>query len=235
MLSIIMKIYSKLSSKNYINYLRKQGAKIGEGTVVFYPRNVFIDNTRPWMIEIGKNVQITKNVSILTHDYSWSVLKGKYGEILGASGKVTIGDNVFIGFNTTILKGVTIGNNVIIGANSVVSKNIPSNCVACGNPAKVIMTLDEFKKRREDKQITEVCELINEYIKTYKKDPNDDVLREFMFLYKERNQQTLDNKVFQNIASLVNNYDETIKNFQKKSAKFKDIHELIEYAQTKQQ
>ena len=43
-----------------------------------------------------------------------------------------IGNNVFIGMNTTILKGTTIGDNVIIGAGSVVSKSIPNNCVAVG-------------------------------------------------------------------------------------------------------
>lgn len=44
--------------------------------------------------------------------------------------------------NTTILKGTTIGDNVIIGAGSVVSKSIPNNCVAVGNPCRVIMTLE---------------------------------------------------------------------------------------------
>jgi maltose O-acetyltransferase len=51
---------------------------------------------------------------------------------------VTIGDNVWIGGNTTILPGVTIGSNVTIGAGSVVVKDIPDNCVAVGNPARVI-------------------------------------------------------------------------------------------------
>ena len=49
-----------------------------------------------------------------------------------------IGNNVFIGMNTTILKGTTIGDNVIIGAGSVVTKNIPAGVIVAGNPAKVI-------------------------------------------------------------------------------------------------
>ena len=52
-----------------------------------------------------------------------------------------IGDNVTLGVNVTIIGRVTIGNNVIIGAGSVVVKDIPDNCVAVGNPAKVIKTL----------------------------------------------------------------------------------------------
>ncbi|WP_167511906.1 MULTISPECIES: DapH/DapD/GlmU-related protein [Bacteroidaceae] len=53
-----------------------------------------------------------------------------------------IGDNVTLGVNVTIIGGVTIGNNVVIGAGSVVVKDIPDNCVAVGNPWRVIKTLD---------------------------------------------------------------------------------------------
>lgn len=53
-----------------------------------------------------------------------------------------IGDNVTLGTNVTIIGPVHIGNNVIIGAGSVVIKDIPDNCVAVGNPAKVIKSLE---------------------------------------------------------------------------------------------
>lgn len=116
-------------SNTYIKAMRKKGMRIGEGTTIFDPTTVFLDHTRPWMIEIGKNVKITRGVTILTHGFDWSVLKGKYGNVLGSCGKVTIGDNCFIGMHSTILKGVTIGDNVIIGANSLVNHDIPSNSV----------------------------------------------------------------------------------------------------------
>ena len=51
---------------------------------------------------------------------------------------VKICQNAWLGENIAVLSGVTIGKNSIIGANSVVSKNIPENCIAVGNPAKVI-------------------------------------------------------------------------------------------------
>ncbi|WP_227472022.1 sugar O-acetyltransferase [Parabacteroides bouchesdurhonensis] len=51
---------------------------------------------------------------------------------------VTIGNNVWIGGSSVILPGVTIGDNVTIGAGSVVTKSIPKNCVAVGNPCRVI-------------------------------------------------------------------------------------------------
>ena len=56
-------------------------------------------------------------------------------------GGVKIGNNVFIGMKSTILKGVRIGNNVIIGANSLVNKDVPDNCVVAGNPAKIVKML----------------------------------------------------------------------------------------------
>jgi maltose O-acetyltransferase len=52
---------------------------------------------------------------------------------------IIIEDNVFIGLQCVILKGVTIGKNSVIGANSVVFNNVPENSIAVGNPCKVIM------------------------------------------------------------------------------------------------
>lgn len=54
------------------------------------------------------------------------------------NGRATIGDNVSLGANVTIIGNIRIGNNVTIGAGSVVVKDIPDNCVAVGNPARVI-------------------------------------------------------------------------------------------------
>lgn len=133
---------NRYSSETYIKYLKRLGVKIGERTVIFSPRETFIDEQYPWMVEIGNDVQITRGVIILTHSYDWSVVKKKYSRLYGASGNVVIKDNVFIGVNTVILKGVTIGENSIIGAGSVVAKDIPANSVAVGNPAKVIHKID---------------------------------------------------------------------------------------------
>lgn len=66
----------KLDSESYIKYLRQQGAKIGKRVNIYAPNKTLIDMTRPWLIDIGDDVQITENVTILTHGYDWSVLKG---------------------------------------------------------------------------------------------------------------------------------------------------------------
>ena len=59
-------------------------------------------------------------------------------------GRVSIGNNVFIGTDVIIMKGVTIGDNCVIGAGAVVTKNIPSGSVACGVPARVIGTVQDY-------------------------------------------------------------------------------------------
>lgn len=149
----------KASSEKYVVYLRSQGMVIGENTVIYTPRECTIDETRPWMIEIGSNVSITKGVTILTHGYDWSVFKGMYGDVLGSAGRVKIGDNVFIGMNSTILKGVTIGDNVVIGANSLINKDVPSNSVVVGNPQRVVCDIDEYLQKRRAAQLDEARDL----------------------------------------------------------------------------
>lgn len=56
---------------------------------------------------------------------------------------ISVGNNVWIGGNVTVLPGVTIGNNVTIGAGSVVTRDIPDNTLAVGNPCRVIKFIDE--------------------------------------------------------------------------------------------
>lgn len=58
---------------------------------------------------------------------------------------VKIGNNVWVGYQSVVLKGVTIGDNSIVGANSVVTRDVPANTVVAGNPAVVIRTLDDKK------------------------------------------------------------------------------------------
>lgn len=226
-------IWAKTSSNRYVKYLKKKGIKIGKGTIFFYPFYSFVDLTRPWLIEIGENVQITKNVNILTHGYDWSVLKGVYGNILGSSGKVVIKNNVFIGFNTTILKGVTIGNNVIIGANSLVNKDVPDNVVVAGNPAKVIMSIEDYYEKRKTEQNKEATELAINYYKKYQNWPNEKVLREFLFLFKDRNSNFEEDEVFMEITNLVGNYEKSKEFFINNEGLYKNYNEFIEYCKKK--
>ena len=87
-------------------------------------------------VTIGDNVFIAPNVSIYTAGHP--VDPDERNTLVEYAKPVTIGNNVWIGGTVTIVPGVTIGDNVTIGAGSVVVKDIPSDCVAAGNPCKVI-------------------------------------------------------------------------------------------------
>lgn len=95
-------------------------------------------------IRIGNNVLIGSGCLITdtdSHPIIWHDRINNLNEKT-ANSPVVIEENVFIGARSIILKGVTIGRNSVIGAGSVVVKSIPENCIAGGNPAKVIKYLD---------------------------------------------------------------------------------------------
>lgn len=215
------------NTESYIQYLRSQGMRIGDGLTVNSPKNVFLDLTRPWLIEIGNDVQIADGVKIVTHGYDWSVLKGKYGRVLGSAGKVTIGSNVFIGTDTVIMKGAQIGDNVIIGAGSVVHSGIPSDSVAAGNPARVLMTLEDYRKKRMNAQKKEARELVQEYYRVYHSLPDESVLAEFFWLFAER--KPITNESFIQKMKCVNNYDFSFETFLKTEPSFSDYKEFLSW------
>lgn len=225
----IHKLFCRVSSTKWVDYLREQGMKIGEGTVIFAnPAFVLIDITRPWMIEIGKNVQIASDVKILTHDYAFSTVKAVYGNVTGSCGKVKIGDNCFIGMGAIILKDTIIGDNVIVGAGSVVCGEFPSNCVIAGNPAKVICSLDEYRKKRNDAQLREAKGLVKQYIKIYGKTPDESVLDEFFWLFTPRNEKGQEK--YRHRLSLMNNYERSLDEFMNTKPHFDSYDDFIKWA-----
>jgi len=88
-------------------------------------------------IKLGNNVRCGANTLITDSD--WHLDDPRSGE----PADVIIEDNVWLGVNCVVLKGVTIGQNSVIGANSVVTKSIPVDSIAAGNPCKVIRKLIE--------------------------------------------------------------------------------------------
>jgi acetyltransferase-like isoleucine patch superfamily enzyme len=89
-------------------------------------------------ITIGNNVLIGAYCTIIDNDFH-NIDPKKRSSNNVAEKPVVIQDNVFLGFNCHVLKGVTIGENAVIGAGSVVISNIPPNSIAIGNPCKVII------------------------------------------------------------------------------------------------
>jgi len=113
------------------------GAVLGEGLFIDHGMGIVIGETT----EIGKNVTLYKGV------------------VLGGTGKEkgkrhpTIGDNVVISSNATVLGSIKIGNNVKIGAGSVVLKDVPDNCTVVGVPGRVVV---RNGRKVADAQITEI-------------------------------------------------------------------------------
>ena len=176
---------------NYIlKTLRDGGAFIGE-KVQLYSQDIFIDPTRPWLLNIGSYTKITHHVIILTHDYSLSVLRRKYGEWIGEGKETTIGENCFIGMGSIILMGAKIGNNCIVGAGSVVRGEFPDDSVIVGNPAKVVCSLDEYYYKRKKATIQEAKGCVLSYEKHMKKSPAPEDLGGFKFLYAPRDKSDL--------------------------------------------
>lgn len=87
-------------------------------------------------VTIGDNAFLGPDVSIYTACHPLE--PDRRNRFIEWAEPVTIGNNVWIGGDATILPGVTIGDNVVIGAGSVVTKSFPSNVVIGGNPAKII-------------------------------------------------------------------------------------------------
>jgi carbonic anhydrase/acetyltransferase-like protein (isoleucine patch superfamily) len=100
------------------------------------------------LVVIGENFISAPGSIILAHDASTITHSGKT-----RVEKTIVGNNVFLGANAVVLPGSTIGDNCIIGAGSVVSKIIPPNMVVAGNPGKVIMSVDEYIKKCDDRNV----------------------------------------------------------------------------------
>lgn len=178
---------AKRNSSAYIRYLRSRGVRLGRNVRFFGNiANVRVDLTRPTLVRIGDDVKIVSPFALVTHGFEWAVFRNKYHEVVGSAGGVVIGNNVYIGRETTILKGVTIGDNVIIGAKSLVNKNIPSDCVAAGIPARKLIELDEYFERRKREQLPEAREYARSLYEVHGRLPVAEEFIEFFPLFLKR-------------------------------------------------
>ena len=135
-----------------VSQIRNGGGAVGNNVKIY---GASIDLGEPYLYSIGDDVTISK-ASILTHD---ACIHNKTG--YSRVGRVTIGNNVFIGLGAIVLPGSEIGDNVVIGAGSVVAKDIPSNSVVIGNPCRIICTYEDLVSREKEKMLnSEVVDLL---------------------------------------------------------------------------
>lgn len=119
-----LRVYGHVNIKNPHN--------ISLGDAVSLNDNVYLNGQ--FGIEVGNSVALSAGCMVISTSLDKDVLFNGARDHIGE--KIVIGDNVQIGAAAIILPGVHIGNNVIIGAGSVVTRDIPSNCVAYGIPAR---------------------------------------------------------------------------------------------------
>lgn len=113
----------------YPAYLRKvYKMDLGEGVCIAHKAHLD-KSINPKGVHIGAHTWVLNGAFVMAHDHCRSLRTDTY-----------IGHDCVIGINAIIMPGVHIGDEVVIGSGAVVTKDIPSHCIAAGNPAKVIKT-----------------------------------------------------------------------------------------------
>jgi acetyltransferase-like isoleucine patch superfamily enzyme len=108
--------------------------------------DLFLDRVYPPGIHIGPNTLVAAQSLILCHEH---VKRDPRDSKDPWVTNTYIGKNCFIGIRAAIMPGVRIGDEVIVGAMSVVTKDVPSNCIVVGNPARIIRTNIHMNCRAE--------------------------------------------------------------------------------------
>ncbi len=114
-----------------ISFLRVMGVKVGRNC--FISLGVKFDMTRG-SIEVGNGCVITHGCVLAAHD---PTVRKRYPDRSG-EGKIKLGDDVYVGVNSVILRNVTIGHHAIVGAGTVVTKDVPPYAIVVGNPQRIL-------------------------------------------------------------------------------------------------
>jgi acetyltransferase-like isoleucine patch superfamily enzyme len=127
------KVDWKVENERRIERLRARGIRIGQDCVIFTTEF----STEPYLVELGDRVVVAGGTQFLTHDGAVHLLRPRR-PLAQHFGKISVGDNTFLGQNCLVLPGVRIGSDCLIASGSVVASSIPDNSVAAGNPARVV-------------------------------------------------------------------------------------------------
>lgn len=150
------KINDRIVHKKYLKmwykFLKKSGCDVN-GEIRYISPSAYIDSSDYTKIKIGSGVTISRDVLILTHDFSitnalYSISKlNEFNHEPHFVKNVEIGQNVFVGARAIILPGTLIGENCIVGAGCVVKGTIPPNSIIVGNPYRIIGSTTDFANK----------------------------------------------------------------------------------------
>ena len=129
---------------------RSAGISVGKNCRLYNDRPI---NRDAFLLQIGDNVTVSGGVIFLCHDNApIKVSKGKYTDVFG---KISIGNNCFIGHSSVILPGVMLADDTIVGAGSVVvHSQKESGYVIAGCPARVVCSIDEYYAKNEQYMVS---------------------------------------------------------------------------------
>jgi len=187
----------------YSRYLKKRCLFFGEGVYFTNPHKTIIDHDALHFIHIGNYVQILSGVTILAHDESYTVCGPVYKSYPRTQKITYIDDNVFIGMNSIILMGSHIGSNTIIGAGSVVSGLIEPNSVYAGNPARKIMSLEQYYTAHVAKFEISANLFFSNFYARHGRYPNENEQHVYAVLFKGQDIMVGNNKP-KSIVDIVN-------------------------------
>lgn len=138
----LLKLVHKISANAFMDCL---GVRHGKGCRIYCQDF----GSEPYLVCLGDYVHCGTNVRFITHDGGvWTLRKLTENHKLDYIAPIKVGNNVFIGHDVILMPGVTIGDNVIIGAKSLVTKDVPSNEVWGGVPARHIKTMQEYLSQK---------------------------------------------------------------------------------------
>lgn len=151
-------VNNRIYTEAYWHYLKSIGVNF-TGKPNYISSSAYIDGQGYSLITIGEDVVISREVMLLTHDYSvetalHAIGRGSEDRRYHLNQGIIIGENTFIGARASILPGSVIGKNCIIGAAAVVKGEVPDGCVIIGNPKMELMTTADYANRIQSSSLS---------------------------------------------------------------------------------